>query len=394
MKRLLIFVFLLSFSPSAAETVLVLPLFNESAQNLDWIGESISHTISEGLTSRGLLVLEREDRSEVYRRLSIRPNARLTHASVIRVAEELDANRVVYGDFEVTPSPAGAAGSRGSIRITAYMLDMERMRKGREFMESGPLEDLAQLQSKLAWEVLRLLAPELTPSAEEFLNERPPVRLDAIENYTRGLLSANAEQKHRYFTQAYRLDDRSSEPAFELGRLYWPKKEYRLAADWLARVKPNSPRFFESTFLLGLCRYFLGDYSGARSAFERVAQSVPLNEVYNNLGAAESRLNRPEALETFRKALEGDQADPDYHFNVGYALWKRGDFAAAADSFRAALARNPEDAQATTLLGHCLNKTGPRAGDPQTQGLERAKPNFEEGAYRQLKAALEGRKRK
>lgn len=394
MKRLLIFAFLLSFAPAAAETVLVLPFFNESAQNLDWIGESISHTISEGLISRGLLVLEREDRSEVYRRLSIRPNAHLTHASVIRVAEELDANSVIYGDFEVTPSPAGAAASRGSIRITAYMLDMERMRKGPEFMESGPLEDLAQLQSKLAWEVLRLLAPELTPSAEQFLNERPPVRLDAIENYTRGLLSANAEQKHRYFTQAYRLDDRSSEPAFELGRLYWPKKEYRLAADWLARVKPNSPRFFEANFLLGLCRYFLGDYSGAQSALERVAQSVPLNEVYNNLGAAESRLNLPEALETLRKALEGDPADADFNFNVGYALWKRGDYAAAADSFRAALARNPEDAQATTLLGRCLNKTGPRPGDPQSQGLERVKPNFEEGAYRQLKAALEGQKPK
>jgi tetratricopeptide (TPR) repeat protein len=394
MKRLLIFVFLLPLVPAAAETALVLPFFNESAPNLDWIGESISHTIAEGLTSRGLLVLEREDRSEVYRRLSIRPNAHLTHASVIRVAEELDANRVIYGDFEVTPPSPGAAVSRGSIRLTAYILDMERMRKGPEFMESGPLEDLAQLQSKLAWQVLRLLAPELTPSAEQFLNERPPVRLDAIENYTRGLLSANSEQKHRYFTQAYRLDDRSSEPAYELGRLYWPKKEYRLAADWLGRVKPNSPRFFEANFLLGLSRYFLGDYSGAKAAFERVAQSVPLNEVYNNLGAAESRLNRPEALDTFRKALEGDPADADFNFNVGYALWKRGDFAAAADSFRAALARNPEDTQATTLLGRCLNKTGPRAGDSQPQGLERVKPNFEEGAYRQLKAALEGRKPK
>ncbi len=398
MKRLLVFLFLLSIAPAGADTVLVLPFFNESsssnASNLDWIGESVAHTISEGLVSRGLLVLEREDRAEVYRRLSIRPNAHLTHASVIKVAEGLDASQVIYGAFAVTPSAAGGAASRGSIRITAYTLDMARLRKGPEFLESGPLEDLAQLQSHLAWQILRSLAPELTPSPEQFLNERPPVRLDAIENYTRGLLSANAEQKHRFFTQAFRLDERSSEPAFELGRLYWPKKEYRLAAGWLARVKPASPRFFEATFLLGLCRYFTGDYTGAQSAFERVAQSVPLNEVFNNLGAAQSRLNRPEALETFRKALEGDPADPDFHFNVGYALWKRGEFAAAADSFRAALERNPEDVEATTFLGRCLNKTGPRQGEPQTQGSERVKLNFEEGAYRQLKAALEGRKPK
>jgi tetratricopeptide (TPR) repeat protein len=371
--------------------VLVLPFFNESeSPNLDWIGESVSHTISEGLVSRGLLVLEREDRAEVYRRLSIRPNARLTRASVIKVAEALDASQVIYGDFEVTPSAPGAAVSRGNIRIRAYTLHMARMRKGPEFLESGPLEDLAQLQSKLAWQSLKFLAPELTPSAEQFLNERPPVRLDAIENYIRGLLSTNAEQKHRFFTQAYRLDDRSSEPAFELGRLHWSTKEYRLATDWLARVKPASPRFFEANFLLGLCRYFLGDYSGAQSAFERVAQSVPLNEVYNNLAAAQSRLNRPEALDTFRKALEGDPADPAFQFNVGYVLWKRGEFAAAADSFRAALERNPEDAQAGTLLDLCLDKVSLRPGDSQFQGLERVKPNFEEGAYRQLKAALEG----
>ncbi len=393
MKRLLVFLLLSCVFPATGESLLVLPFFNESGPaNLDWIGESVAHTISEGLVSRGLLVLEREDRAEVYRRLSIRPNAHLTHASVIKVAEALDASQVIYGDFEVTSPEPSTPGAHRSIRITAYTLDMAKMRKGPEFLESGPLDDLAALQSHLAWQVLQFVAPELTPPSEQFLNERPPVRLDAIENYTRGLLSSNAEQKHRYFTQAYRLDERSSEPAFELGRLYWLKKEYRFAADWLARVKPASARYFEANFLLGLCSYFLGDYTGAQAAFERVARSVPLNEVFNNLGAAQSRLNRPEALDTFRKALEGDPSDPDLQFNVGYALWKRGDFEAAAESFRAVLERNPEDEEAIALLGRCNKKIGPRAGGPQAQGSERVKLNFEEGAYRQLKAALEGTK--
>jgi tetratricopeptide (TPR) repeat protein len=397
MRRLLPVALLSVALPGWADTVLVIPFFNESASaNLDWISESISHTISEALLSRGLLVLEREDREEVYRRLSIRPTAHMTHASVIKVAEALDASEVVYGEFEVTAAPGspgtpGSAASRGSVRMTAYTLDMTRMRKGPELMESGALEDLAQLQAHLAWQVLRFLAPDSTPSAEQFLQERPPVRLDAMENYTRGLLATNDEQKHRFFTQAVRLDERFSQPQFELGRLYWTNREYRLAADWLARVQPASPRHFEANFLLGLCRYYTGDYAGAQAAFERVAGSVPLNEVFNNLGAAQSKRNLPAALENFRKALEGDPADPDFHFNVGYALWKQGDFAAAADSFRAALDRNSEDAQATTMLGRCLAKTGPRAVDPNGTGFERVKLNYEEGAYRQLKAALESR---
>ena len=40
-------------------------------------------------------------------------------------------------------------------------------------------------------------------------------------------------------------------------------------------------------------------------------------------------------------------------------------------------------------LGRCLQKTGPRAGDARTDGLERLKHEFEESAYRQLKAVLE-----
>ncbi|MGD0201055.1 MAG: tetratricopeptide repeat protein [Bryobacteraceae bacterium] len=390
MQRLLLLAFLLCASLGAAPagTVLVLPFFNQSrSENLDWISESLSQTVREALAARGILVLEREDRAEAYRRLSIRPKAALTHASVIKVAEALDATDVVYGQFDFSPGPDGVPAERGTLHIAVATLDMTRMRKGPEWVESGALEDLASLESHLAWQVLRFLDPETTPSEEEFLRERPQVRLDAMESYIRGLLAASPAQKHRYFTQAARLDERFSQPNFELGRLYWTSKDYRLAAEWFARVSAAGPRYLEASFLLGLCRYHLGDYAGAQRAFELVAASVPLNEVFNNLGAAQSRRNLPAALESFRKALEGDPADPDYHFNVGYALWKRGQFDAAAASFRAALDRNPDDAQATLMLGRCLQKAGPRLAEASS-GLERVKLNYEEGAWRQLKAAL------
>ena len=40
------------------------------------------------------------------------------------------------------------------------------------------------------------------------------------------------------------------------------------------------------------------------------------------------------AIASFQKAIEGDSADPDYHFNLGYALWRAGQYAAAMASFR------------------------------------------------------------
>ncbi len=378
-----------------ADTVVVLPFFNDSSPPaLDWISESIAQTIHDALVGEGLLVLGREERQEAYRRLSLRPTAHLTRASVIKVAEALDATDVVYGEFEFTPPPEGApAGARGTLHIHASTLNMKRMRKGPDFLESGQLDDLASLQSHLAWQVLRDLQPDSAPSAEQFLKERPPVRLDAMENYTRGLLATSPEQKHRYFTQAARLDERFVQADFQLGKLYLSQKEYRLAAERFARLKEPAPRHLEAMFLLGLCRYNTGDYAAAQQAFEQVAGSVPLNEVFNNLGAAQSRLNLPSAAESFRKAIEGDPADPDYHFNLGVALWKSANYAEAADSFRAVLDRVPDDAQATLLLGRCLKSTAPRPADLKA-GFERVKLNYEEGVWRQLKAAIESGKAK
>ncbi len=388
MQRSLSLIFALFAVPAFGEPILVIPFFNKSPEaNVDWIAESVAHTIQEALTSHGVIVLDRSERETVYRRLSLRTNAQLTRASIIKVAENLDASSVVYGDFELKPG----GGPRGTLQITATTLDMKRMRKGLELLESGPLEDLAAIQSRLAWRMLRQFAPESTPPLQEFLSERPPVRLDAMENYTRGLLAASTEQKRRMFMQAARLDARFSEPRYELGLLFREAKEYAQAATWLQAVQPNAPRYFEARFLLGLCRFETGDYAGAQAAFEIVARSVPLNEVFNNLGAAQSRRNLPQALENFQTALEGDNADPDYHFNVGYALLKRGQFEAAAASFRAVLERDPGDEDAAFMLEQAINRTKPSAGDA---ALERIKLNYEESAYRQLKAAVDAAKGK
>ena len=206
MRRLLLLVALLG-GALRAETVLVLPFFNHSqSANLDWIGESIAETVRDSLSSEGLLVLDREDRLEAYRRLSLRPGAEITHASVIRIGESLDASTVVYGYFELLPAEAGKEQSKSSLRITARILDLRRTRQGPAFSELGALEDLAAMEVRLGWQTLEQLRPKTAPPEEDFLKARPPVRLDAMESYVRGLLAASPEQRHRFFTQAARLD--------------------------------------------------------------------------------------------------------------------------------------------------------------------------------------------
>jgi tetratricopeptide (TPR) repeat protein len=391
-----------------ADTAVILPLFNYTkSPNLDWIGESVAERVRESLASEGLLLASREDRQEIYHRLSIRPNAILTRATILKIGQSLDASQVIFGQYELAPAaapaapgaakpaadktpadaPAAAAAAlRGTLRLTGFVIDLKNLRLGPTFTAEGPMTDLSVLQTKLAWLVLHYLSPKLAITEAEFTRTRPPVRVDALESYIRGLLAASDDTRIKLFTQATKIDDHYSEPAFQLGRLYFRKKVYRDASLWFSKVAATDSHYMEANFFLGLCRYYQGDYESAIKQFQSVASSVPLNEVYNNLGAAQAHLEKPEALDSFKKALEGDEADPDYWFNVGLTLWKQGQFDAAKQKFTAVLERNPRDQEASDMLGRAMRSEAAKANIPSPK--ERVKSTFEVTMFLQLKAAL------
>lgn len=372
-----------------ADSVLVVPFFNHSNDaSLDWIGESIAESVQDSLASEGVLVVRREDRLEGFRRLSLRPGAQLTHASIIKLGMALDATEVIFGSFEAAAAAPGGATAKASLRIMARVMNLKHSALGPKFGEAGALEDLAPLEVHLGWQSLTQIAPKAAPSEADFRAARPPVRIDAVENYIRGLLAPDADQRQHFFLQAARLDEHFSQPCFQLGKTYWARSEYKLAAGWFSRVSRSDPHYLEAQFFLGLCRFDTGDFAAAETAFATVAVSVPLNEVFNNLGAAEARQGKLEAaMANFKKAVDGDSNDPDYQFNLGYTYWRSGQYAAAVERFRASLERDPNDAEATSMLGRALQGQGARAAESLETRL-RLKENYEEDAYRQLQAEL------
>jgi tetratricopeptide (TPR) repeat protein len=392
----------------AADTVLVLPFFNNSGdQNLDWISESLAESLQEALAAEGVLVLGRGDRAEALRRLGVPANARWTLATVLKTGITLDATRVIYGEFDVFAVPQAngrfsVPPSRSTIALAAhqppesarrlhakaFIVDLTNMRLANEHERSGRLEDLAVVQRQLSWQLLHTLAPKRTPPEHQYVAQRPAVRLDALESYIRGLMARAPDQQHRFWTQAVRLDNRLSQAAFELGKLQFNRKAYQDAAKWLRQVPSSDPHYLEATFLLGVSLYYRGDFQNAASAFQLVAEEVPLNEVINNLGAAQSRTGSPQSVETFRRALEGDESDPVYHFNLGYVLWREKRFAEAEAHLQKVVTEDPQDTQAAMLLERARQQQAKRPLDPSTDGLERLKHNYEETAWRQLKAVL------
>jgi Flp pilus assembly protein TadD, contains TPR repeats len=395
MSRLLFFSLLWTpLMHGAAATVLVVPFHNESQNSdLNWIGESISETIGTELSASGEIVLDRDTRDEGYHRLDLKPDALLTKATLWKLGQALDADHVCYGSYEISLPAPDAQARDGSIRISARFLDLKKLRDAIEFSETGKLADLSRLEEHMAWQTIRYLDPNSSVTADQLLKPSNLTRLDAKESYIRGLLSNSDDQRQKWFQQAVALDPQYAQPQYELGKLALSRKQYQLAVKWFAKVPSGDPLYLEAQFRMGLGSYLAGDFRTAEKCFRDLSHAAPLNEVLNNLGAAESRLNESAALGDLNRALEGDETDPTYNFNIGLLLYRQADYDNAARYFAAVVKRDPQDREAGTLLVRCRQRTPPdELTNPKLIASERLKKNFDITAFRQLKAMLQSPK--
>ena len=386
MRRLLLrFLPLLAASAGllGGQVFVVVPFANLSGgQNVDWIGESLSEAIRETLVRSDVPVVSRDEREEMSRHLALKPFSQPTKATSMRLALALGAHRLLHGEFNVAWDSDSEAPSSGRLTVTARVIELDRMSQGPEWREEGAMTDLGRLQRQLAWKMLQYAAPAKASSKAEFEKQYPATRLDAIESYIRGLLSASPEQKHRLFAQAVRLDPEFSQACYQIGLMLWEENRYRSAMEWLERVKPGDACYLEAGFLLGVSRFHAGDYEGALAAFDEVRKRLPVAMVFNNLGVVLFRMNDPGAVGYLRRAAEEEPEAADYQFNLGYVLWRQGEIDAAAEFLGAAVEIDPLDSEAADLLERCRNQSSPRRGDLSSGGLERLNDNLGEIVYR------------
>jgi len=389
-RRLFLIVFVLFITlPARSATVLVLRFHNESQfSDLNWVGESIAETLMDEFGAANQIVLDRESRAEGLRRLSLRSNAGFTKATLIRLGQTLDADYLCYGTYDAHLLNGSSQLKDSSIQLSAHFIDLRKMRDGPDYSEAGPLSELSRLEEHLAWQSLKYLSPKTPFQLNQFMAAPKLVREDAEESYIRGLLSSTKEQQQKWFAQALALDSHFTSAAFELAKLALDRKEYRQATALFAHISPEDPRYPEARFKMGLSAYGIEDFAAAATYFREVAKTFPLSEVYNNLGAAENHLNLPAAIDDFRRALDADENDSTYLFNLATALLKNNYFEEAAKRFQAVLDRDPEDSEARALLERALHRQAV-APDAKTLSPERLKKNFDETAFRQLKAMLQ-----
>ncbi len=380
---------------------IVLPFENDTRNpNLDWISESFVEVLSPHLASSRFLMFDRRERAAAFDSLGIPANADiLSNATIYKVAETLDANKVILGSYD---------SEAGVLTAVARVLDMEAPSFSPEFFESGPLESLFEIQAGLAWQIQRWLRPAFSVSREQFIRMRPAPRLDSFESYLRGLDSTERAEQVRFFHAATRLDPRFAAPAFELGMISFRDRDYPTSILWLTKIRREDPDYLEANFFLGLAYLYREQYERSTAAFRVVELRLPLNEVYNNLGISLQRQNRPGGVPYFERAVESDLHDPDYRFNLGYAYWKRGSFQEAIPHLQASLGldRSPEalavyircleetaQAEESRRLMATLTREFPQWAedrDPdRLENVERPKETYEGSSFRQLSMLMQ-----
>src|SRR5208282_4879030 len=79
---------------------LVFPFENVAAPaRLDWIGEGLEELTIQRLSAAGQQVYSHAGRINEMDQYGFPPNAKLSRATMLRIAQEMDADYVIFGDF-------------------------------------------------------------------------------------------------------------------------------------------------------------------------------------------------------------------------------------------------------------------------------------------------------
>jgi tetratricopeptide (TPR) repeat protein len=341
---------------------LVFPFENAGASpRLDWLSEGLEELTIQRLSGAGEQVYSHAGRLVELERNGLSRSSKLSRATMLHIGEDLDADFVIFGRFTANGS---------SLTIESRILKVSPARLLPVVRETGTLDSLMDLHSRLVWRMLSANDRNYAMSVADFTKRQRPLRLDAFEHYIRGLLAVEDDVRLRELREAARLEPEWPEPDFALGEVYFARRDCNSALPLYARVPKTHSHYVESVFATGVCRLLLGQPDQAEQVFtslqaalkSNVVSGADLPEILNDLAIAWARQGKTAAAQTnLRQAAELDPDEDDYPFNLGLLALQSDDPAAAADYFREAAAREPDNQEDRALLILSLETAGKKA---------------------------------
>ena len=355
----------------------VLPFENAGASpRLEWLSEGLEELTIQRLSAAGEQVYSHAGRVAELERYGLPHTSRFSRATMLHMAEDLDADFVVFGRYS-------ANGTSLTIELRVLNVNPAALRTG--LRETGSLDSLMDLHTLLVWRLLSADSHKRAQTLAEFTKRQRPLRLDAFEHYARGLMATEDEAKLRELHESARLEPDWPEPEFALGEVYYGRRDYNSALAWFFKIPKSSERYAEALFFSGVCRLQMNQPDRAEEVFTSLQETLEksmaggeLPEILNDLAVARARQGKTAAaLADFRRATELDPNEDDYPFNMGLLALQTNEAAAAADAFREAAEREPDSAEDRALLVLSLEKAGkkPEAEQQREEANEAFGPN-------------------
>lgn len=357
---------------------LVFPFENSGANpSLDWLGEGLEELTIQRLSAAGQQVYSHAGRVAELDRYGLPGAARFSHATMLRIGIDLDADYVIFGAF---------ASDGKTLTVQSRLLRVHPAALERAVQESGPLTSLMELHERLVWKLLGQNDQKYKVTLANFSNDQRPLRLDAFEHYIRGLLANDDDVRTRELRNAVRLEPEWPAPSFALGQSAFSRRDCDSAITWFSRIPSSNARYPEAEFTMGVCRLLQGQPDKAEGLFTALQDSLKddlvsggdLPEILNNLALARARQNKAAAaIPSLRRATELDPDEDDYPFNLGLLYLGEKDPASASEYFREACDREPENAEDRALLIYALEQAGKKeeADDERDIAAEALGPN-------------------
>lgn len=355
--------------------LLVLPFDNRTGQpSLEWIREAGAALLSSRFTSAGFAPMSRADRLYALDHLGLPQGFQPSRASALKLAQTLDADSIVVGNY-ITDG--------ATLIVEGRIVDIPHMRMSAPVTSRGEMKDLIAVFDSLAWKLTRELDPGFNVAEETFVAAGANVRLEAFEQYIRGITESDQAERLRHLQQAVKLGPGFAPAWMALGREAFNGQQYEQAAAAFAKVGRGDPDYLEADFYRGLSFMFSGDYAKAEGDFAAIARVLPLAQVLNNQGVAVSRQGH-DGSAMFRQAATSDPDEPDYHFNLAVSLKRHGDAQGAMAELNQCLKYRPYDSEAQALLAAWKQPSAANV-DP----LERIVRTFDAVAFRQAAVMLD-----
>ena len=382
--------------PSAGDRgriVLVLPFDNRTGQpSMEWIREASAEILRSRLASAGFAPMSRADRMYALDHLGLPQGFHPSRASSLKLAETLDADSIIVGSYVTDGS---------GIVAEAQLVDVPHLRMSQPVSARGEMRDLLSVFDSLAWKLTRQLDPDFNVAEETFLAASSGMRLDAFEQYIRGITEPDQAERLRHLNSAVVLNPQFSQAWMALGREEYAGQQYEQAALAFGKVGRNDSDALEAGFYRGLSLLFSGDYAHAEEAFAGVARVLPLAAVLNNQGVALARRGK-DGIPLFRQAVAADPTGADYHFNLAISLRHHGDTTEALTELAQCLRLRTNDSEAQAVQKTWTETARPGAaktpavqpaagaekaagteGEAKPDPLERIERSFDAAAFRQ-----------